>query len=104
MRQKTDSITHLVKIVAGEVFDEMFNQKLTLFNETVKPTTTIIQADDYIKSLVSSVQKAGHPWLPEEDSLLDQEVRAAIAQIAMNHKRSIGAIKSRISSKQLMLG
>ena len=98
MREKSDSITQLVKIVANEEIDKRVKE----FRST--PVHTTIDCSELIEKIVSSVSKAGQPWLEDEDILLEQEVKAAVAQIAVNHHRSLGAIKARISQKQLTLG
>ena len=100
IREKSDSITHLVKIVANEEIDRRLHELKILR----APQTINILAQEFIEKIRSSVEKAGQPWLPEEDDLLVQEVKTAVAQIALNHKRSNGAIKARISQKQLILG
>ena len=98
-REKSDSITHLVKIVANEEIDKRIRE----LKQQV-PTIIKIDGSEFIQNIVSSVTKAGVPWTNEEDLLFEQEVRTAVAQIAKNHKRSIGAVKARISQKQLTLG
>jgi hypothetical protein len=41
----------------------------------------------------------GEPWTDFEDECLRREINLAIDLIAANHRRSIGAIKSRIYQK-----
>ena len=53
-------------------------------------------------NITTSLKEAGQKWNPEEDQLLIQEVKIAIAQIAKNHHRSTVAIESRIQQKGLM--
>ena len=103
-REKTNSITHLVKIVAREVFNEEFRDR------SMKLSVDRLRIEDEIRSLgtdflgkiQTSLEKAGRLWSREEDALLEQEVRTAVAQIAKNHSRSIVAITSRISQKELV--
>lgn len=107
MREKTDSITHLVKIVAEEVtlgYFNKFHEKLDILEEDIdvlkafnckKVVHKIDMAEaeqrvlaQLIGNIESSVKKAGNYWTKEEDFLLVQEIRTAIAQIAQNHQRS----------------
>ncbi len=95
-REKTDSITHLVKIVAGEVFD----RKIKEYDHKGATEETVIR--NMLGNITSSLKEAGLTWLPREDALLIDEVRIAVAQIAKNHSRSIVAIESRIRHKDIM--
>ena len=100
-REKSSSITHLVKVVAREVFEEMSDElKKNVITHRMNLTRT---ERDFCESIQSNVEKAGWTWSEEEDNLLIQEVKTAIAQIALNHKRSRGAILSRVSQKQLIV-
>lgn len=96
-REKTNSITHLVKIVAGEVFDEKIKE--LHFERPI--VHKVVMAEDFISGIVSSLEKANSFWTKEEDALLSNEIDVAIAQIAKNHRRSFGAIRARIE-KQIM--
>jgi len=100
MREKTDSITHLVKIVAGEVFDKKVREKYEYSFDMQRAEETVIAS--LLGSITSSLKEAGQIWHPEEDQLLIQEVKVAMAQIAKNHNRSKGAIRSRIQQKELI--
>lgn len=93
MRKTSNSITHLVKIVAAEVFDEKMEERNQKFYTRELRFCTDIK---------SSVEKAGQLWTEDEDDLLIQEVRTAVDQIAQNHHRSVGAIGSRINQKELI--
>ena len=93
MREETSSITHLVKIVAAEVFEESFSRKIDLIE---------IDGEEAINSVKSTLEKAGDAWTPREDDLLVKETEMAIAQIAKNHQRSKVSITSRIFQKGLM--
>lgn len=103
MRKETNSITHLVKIVAKEVFDE---NKKDLVNQITNEVLNVQEnkyealkeiANTYLSNMASSLVKAGEPWCADENALLEQEYRTAIAQIAKNHSRSIGAIKAQLA-------
>ena len=89
MREKTNSITHLVKTVAGEVFDEKMKQRVTEYPDCPRR---------YFHSHFSST-RAGEPWTQVEDDLLVQEVDFMLTQIASKHGRTTGAISSRISQR-----
>ena len=93
MRDSSNSITHLVRIVAEEVFNELWEKKR-------KEDKSL--ADFFCETIQTNVEKAGRPWGLEEDNLLMEEIKTAVAQIALNHKRSRGAIESRIRQKELI--
>jgi len=95
-REKTGSITHLVKIVATEVFHDLMKR-----DEDIVGVRNL--SKQLCEKVISSCHKAGDPWTKEEDHLLVDEMRAAIAQVAQNHQRSIGAIKARVAAKGLIL-
>jgi len=100
MREKTNSITHLVKMVAAEVFKEEFERRE---KERIIHKASMRDMENRLCQAISTnVEKAGRPWSEEEDSLLLQELKTAVAQIALNHKRSRGAISSRIRQKELV--
>ena len=100
MREKTNSITHLVKVVAREVCEEIIEE---LKESTITHRINLTEAErSFCEHIQVSVEKAGWTWSEEEDRLLVQEVETAIAQIALNHKRSKGAIGSRIRQKELV--
>ena len=102
MREKTNSITHLVKIVAQEVFDERHILFLDKIKACEKEIRILQQSNGFLDKIQSSLKKAGTPWSVEEHNLLVQEVRTAIAQIAQNHKRSKGAIIERLKQYELL--
>jgi len=100
MREKTNSVTHLIKIVAKEVYDDQLDkiferiEKLEssahvhLFQPTFSPET--------IKS------RAGEAWTEDEERALDDELTRALEWIAQKHGRSSGAIQARISYRGLI--
>jgi len=53
--------------------------------------------DKIRKAINKKVNRAGLPWNIHEDRMLDIEIKAALEQIAKNHRRSIGAIRSRVN-------
>ena len=112
-REKTDSITHLVKIVAGEVFKSEVGEtvlypmiervakrvcKEEMASEDFKEKHL---ASEMIRNIKSNLEKAGDPWDKKEDMRLEQEIIMSIAQIAKNHGRSRGSIIARIKQKDL---
>lgn len=99
-RKSSTSITELVKIIANEEIDK----RITELKILRAPQVVNIQAGDFISKVQISTEKAGQYWTAEEDDLLVHEINAAVAQIAINHKRSLSAIKSRVSQKQLIFG
>ncbi len=99
IREKTNSITHLVKIVASEVFDiDIKELESRVFNRCM----AALNQESFINDVQLSLKRAGEPWPQDEDELLVREVEIAIKQIAKNHKRSVGAIESRINQKGLI--
>lgn len=84
MREKTNSITHLVKIIAGEVFEEKMNQ---------------LRAQD---ALHNNLTRAGESWSQIEDDMLVREVDSTLIRIAIKHGRTTGAIRSRISQREIL--
>jgi len=100
-RKSTNSITHLVKIVAGEVFNERMRNMSMKHNFDLQASADKIVAQ-LLGNIVSSLESANSAWLENEDDLLIKELDVAIAQIAKNHRRSKGAILARISHKGLI--
>ena len=98
-RKKTNSITHLVKIVAEEVANEVFDKKLECISQNPK----IQNIAELISGLSEfDTSNRGQIWPDADDYLLEKEVEFALAQIAKNHKRTVGAIRSRIRQKDLI--
>jgi len=93
-RPKTNSITHLVKIVAKEVFEEEMKKiKYTGVNyEKLKEV--------FCAPLDNGLQNLGRKWNDAEDELLKAEINFAINKIAENHGRTFGAIISRSYQKE----
>jgi hypothetical protein len=55
-----------------------------------------------IQSFLNNENNQNAPWNFEEDVSLQAEVELFITLIAQNHKRTIGAIKSRIRQKDII--
>ena len=96
-REKSNSVTHLVKIVAKEIFDEEIGvlgveDRL----KALEGKGFVGSASAMFSNIVSSLENAGDPWDRKEDELLLKEVNLAVSVIAKNHRRSEGAIRSRM--------
>ena len=89
-RKKTNSITHLVKIVAEEVFDKRMNE---ISQQT---------PEKFLESIQSDLTKAGQIWSTEENQMLIDEVRVAVATIAKNHQRTVGSIIARVQDQSII--
>ena len=83
-REESNSITHLVKIVAAEVVEEKLEEYGLL---PVQP--------DWKKT------RAGEAWTSKEDEALATAVRDFICEMAKKHQRTYGAIVARIDLKTL---
>jgi len=96
-RQKTNSITHLVKIIANEEIDKRKEE----LSQAARPHMVhqVVDCSEFLESIQSSVDRAYNIWTDEEDQILLDEYKVAVAQIAKNHGRSINAIKSRLNVK-----
>jgi len=104
-REKTDSLTHLTKIIAREEFEKMFKEKKKELAVNINMKHEIVDDNEILKTLTSTLAKpknAYEKWDAVEDTLLEEELRIAFRQIAKNHGRTPGAIKSRIRQKDLM--
>lgn len=98
MRESSNSITHLVKIVAREVCEDVFEEKRKTITHRIDITK---MENSFCENIQTSLEETGNPWYKEEDILLREEIKTAVAQIAKNHKRSECAITSRIQQKSL---
>jgi hypothetical protein len=90
-REKTDSITHLVKTVAGEVFDEKI--------KAVRETFVKDMLADQKEEVKRSASNAGESWSKEEDEALEVAVTLMVLKIAKKHGRTLGSIRCRIMDK-----
>ena len=100
-REETNSITHLVKIVAKEVVNEEINSKFEEFEGYIRDEF-LSNTDEKIDAVRNSCQRAGDTWTRAEETQLGQEVRMAIKQIAQNHQRSSRAIIERIRARDIL--
>ena len=99
-REKTNSITHLVKIIANEEIDKRIH-KMKIYSTNYKDMEEKILSS-LLSNITNSLEQVGQKWETEEDNLLSVEIELAITQIAKNHHRSKGAITSRIIKKNLI--
>ena len=87
-RERTDSITHLVKIVAMEVYQEMReeeNSKRAYLPRGSEPREG---------------WNAGLPWTNKEDVKLCEAFYNFIVEQAENHGRTYGSIRARLKMYQ----
>jgi len=115
-REKTNSITHLVKIVAQEVYEENYKQERVIIKGIQEEVCKLRKELDELKEIILySTEKEletdkvnllnkGRSWTDFEDRLLKREIECAFKKIANNHKRTEGAIRSRINQKELIWG
>ena len=90
-RAKTNSITHLVKIVAEEVYNEKFGNLDRLRERIVKLENKkygpiLMDYSEIIDRIRSDLAKAGYPigfWSDAEDALLIDEIKTAISNKAI---------------------
>lgn len=101
MRELSISITDFIKKIALEITEEYFEKKapkleqkiMTNLNNKIKKEVQKAFTHDYIKAK----PRAQDHWTQFEDDQLINEIAQAIFQIAQAHKRSEGAIRSRIN-------
>lgn len=99
-RQQTNSITHLVKIVANEEIDRRINE---LKQEAINTQPRIgVLTENFRKDLQASLDNAGGPWSDAENCQLREELAVALALIAKTHSRSGGAISAKV--RQILSG
>lgn len=98
MREKTNSITHLVKIVAEEVFQEKYYLNPVKIRSMVRQ-----EMDNYLANVrrerVPPGKRSGDLWTDREDNYLRLLFREFCNETATEFKRSTGAIESRIGQK-----
>ena len=120
LREKSNSITHLVKVVAKEVFEE--NKKVFL---QVLPSNYIREAEERFKGIESRLTyqenihphqmkdheikdvkldayRAGESWDSEEWNKLCMEIEFCLEMIAKKHGRTPYAIKAAIQKRKLI--
>lgn len=96
-------IENIIKTIAEGVFHEksvVIRNRLTALEERAGAQDKELKKR--IDRIQSDLKKAGDMWTTAEDIALAYEVRAAIASMAQNHGRSIGAIVSRVLQKELV--
>jgi hypothetical protein len=103
-RECSNSITQLVKIVAREVVEEVLEEKEKKARQKSDSTWNPDKLGvlNNVKDCINiHAERAGNDWSQEEDNFLVLELDKAIKTIAQNHKRNPGAIRARISRKEL---
>ena len=112
-REKTDSITHLVKIVAKEVISEAlaegfgdvdWKELCSMFNKAseFEKRISALERNTTSFSITNKLQNRGSMWNDYEDDMLIDAVNAAITVIAAEHGRTPYAIKRRLQDKGLI--
>jgi hypothetical protein len=81
-----------------DVANEEINKRLDLLpkQHTVAYVYQTVDGPEFLNNITKAIERAGQSWTKEEDALLRQEFRTAVAQIALNHKRSRNAIRERL--------
>lgn len=106
-REKSNSLTHLTKILVKEVMESdlknIYNRlcHLETHNEIEKETKKIvidIDVKEFLNNIKNKLDNVGESWEKEEEEILKREMKVAIATIAANHGRTVGAITSRLEN------
>jgi len=113
-REKTNSITHLVKIVAKEAIEDSFmHHRLNELDDTVE---NILDRIDRLEQGAhfhpsssafpyhsgNKLNRSGESWSKQEEKELDDELTRALQWMATKHGRTIGAIQARITLRGLI--
>ena len=111
-REKSNSITHLVKIIAYEVFEEnkkfLQDEILNFLNPQFRNIDRRLTHQENIhphpmKGHSNEVcVNAGEMWTSFEDAKLESEVNNFISSLSIKHERTCGAIKARIQKRKLI--
>lgn len=119
VREKTTSVTHLVKIVAEEVVLGMVQKEqipciedlrnaedglkaLELTTENrLKRIEAELSLEETLPDIAAtdeswSTDKAGLTWSNNEDKELEENVELALKWIAKQHNRSVGGVRARV--------
>jgi len=109
-RPKTNSITHLVKIVAKEVLEDRLPKSYGLARDHEERLSQLeefwkkpLLDTKFLTELESDLENAGGPWYPNEDRKLEAEVDVILRFLAKKHSRTVGAIKARIKGRELII-
>jgi len=57
-----------------------------------------------LPNIEANIRRHGFDWGKDEDKCLGEELERAIGKIVLGHKRTSGAIRSRINQKDLVWG
>jgi len=95
-RQKTNSITHLVKIVASEVFDDRMCTLDEYVTSLVDQRVSAHLTENLITAMENDLCMQSMKWTYDEDEQLRKELYRVAETLAKLHKRTAGAILARI--------
>lgn len=93
-RKKSSSVTELIKIIAQEIFENNVSTIHHIVNSIIDE-----RKDCDISNAIKKADLAGAAWNNEEDKMFDNEINQAIIYIAKRHKRTPGAIRSRLQQR-----
>lgn len=79
-----------------DIINEEINKKVSQLGIQDTTKVTHVEGVEFLNNVTKAVERSGQQWTKEEDVLLRQEFRTAVAQIALNHKRSRNAIRERL--------
>lgn len=103
VREKSSSITQLVKTVAKEVNEHRIRSvEERMSRIETQAAGWVGMGTEFHKRIESDLRKAGEFWTDSEHQILVEEVATAIATIAKNHHRSHGAIRARINQNDMI--
>lgn len=98
-REKTNSMTHLTKILIKEVMESdltIICDRLCQL-ETHKLKETTIDVTEVLNNIKNNLDNRGECWSQKENDLFLNEMKVAIKTIAANHGRTVGAITARLN-------
>lgn len=99
-REKTNSMTHLTKILIKETMESdlktIYNRLCQLETKELKEKT-IIDATEALNNIKNNLDHRGECWSQKENDLFLNEMKVAIKTIAANHGRTVEAITARLN-------
>jgi hypothetical protein len=96
-REKTDSITHLVKVVALEMIEQHLDESYKGLDERLEALETLGESSKPVEVNFGDCQRAGNLWSTFERVSLDVDLKAFLINMAKKHGRSVGAIKCELN-------
>lgn len=97
-REKTNSITHLVKIVAEEVIDTKLSA-ITKYIDRSMAEAVRVELGSFIVERQPPGDRTGEHWSTKEDNYLRLLYDEFLNNVAVEFKRSQGAIRARIDQQ-----